>query len=106
MSSVHGVRATLWMALVRFGRHDGEGPECVEAEGALLTALNRTNHRVALGDAAVYFIEGDPDTGRVIHFTACLGTYLTYVVYEAVGVTDASIVESATTVTQEVLSHL
>ncbi|RZU73492.1 hypothetical protein EV384_1897 [Micromonospora kangleipakensis] len=105
-SAVNGARASLWVALVRYGRHDGQGPQCVKRDWSLLGAINRTNHRVALGDGAVYFVEDDPDTGRVIYLAACLGTYLVYVRYEAVGATDASIVESASTVAQEVLSQL
>ncbi|MBM0227037.1 MULTISPECIES: hypothetical protein [Micromonospora] len=104
--TVNGARASLWVALVRLGRHDGQGPQCIKRDGSLSWAINRTNHRVALGDGASYFVSGDRDTGRVIHFTACLGTYLVYVGYEAVGATDASIVESASTVVQEVLSQL
>ncbi|MFE9693531.1 hypothetical protein [Micromonospora sp. NPDC005806] len=105
-STLNGSRASLWVALVRFGRHDGQGPQCVKRDGSLLMPLNRTSYRITLGDAAVYFFEGDPDTGRVIHLSACLGTYLVYVRYEAVGATDASMVESAATVGQEVLSWL
>ncbi|MEU8259105.1 hypothetical protein AB0C02_00565 [Micromonospora sp. NPDC048999] len=101
-----GARASLWVALVRFGRHDGHGPRCIDRDGSLPMALNRTNHRVALGDGAVYTVSGDPVTGQVINFTACLGTYLVHVRYEAVGATDAAVVESATTVAQEVLSWL
>ncbi|MGW0434832.1 hypothetical protein ACWDV4_20125 [Micromonospora sp. NPDC003197] len=105
-STVNGVRASLWVALVRYGRHDGQGPQCIKRDTALLTPLNRTTYRIPLGDAAVYFFAGDPGTGRIIHLTACLGTYLVYVRYEAVGVTDTAIAESAATVGQEVLSWL
>lgn len=105
-STVHGSRASLWVALVRFGRHDGQGPQCVKRDGSLMMAINRTNHPVALGDGAVYLIEEDRDTGSVVYLTACLGTYLVYVRYEAAGATDASIVESASIVAQEVLSQL
>ncbi|MFU8853590.1 hypothetical protein ACNAW0_21770 [Micromonospora sp. SL1-18] len=98
--------ASLWVALVRCGRHDGQGPRCIERDGALLTVVNRASHRVALGDRAVYLVSGNPVTGQVINFTACLGTYLVYVRYEARGATEAAIVESATTVAQEVLSWL
>ncbi|MCM0679166.1 hypothetical protein NCC78_31530 [Micromonospora phytophila] len=105
-STVIGSRASLWVALVRFGRRDGQGPRCIQRDGSLLMPTNRPSYRVALGDRAVYFMENSPDTKRVIHLTACLGTYLVYVIYEAVGATDASIVEAATVVAQEVLSWL
>ncbi|MCP3785107.1 hypothetical protein NLX85_17195 [Micromonospora sp. A3M-1-15] len=68
--------------------------------------VNRVNHPVVLGDGAVYTVAGDPAGGRVVNFAACLGTYLVWVRYEVVGATDAAAVESATTVTQEVLSWL
>ncbi|MGY0004786.1 hypothetical protein ACW0Q9_12885 [Micromonospora sp. I033] len=94
------------MALVRFGRHDGQSPRCVDRDGLPAMIVNRVNHPVVLGDGAVYTVAGDPAGGRVVNFTACLGTYLVWVRYEVVGATDAAAVESATTVAQEVLSWL
>jgi len=101
-----GARASLWVALVRCGRHDGDGPRCIERDGAMPTALNRVKHRVALGDGAGYVVSGNPVTGQVVNFSACLGTYLVYVRYEAVGATQPATVESATVVAEEVLSWL
>ncbi|MFJ8581843.1 hypothetical protein [Micromonospora sp. NPDC093277] len=105
-STTDGERASLWVVLARFGRHDGQGPRCITIDGLLLNPVNRVKHPVALGDAAVYFLEGDSVTSQVIHLSACIGTYLVYVRYEVVGATDAAVVESATSVAQEVLSWL
>ncbi|MFC0030250.1 hypothetical protein ACFFMM_12045 [Micromonospora chaiyaphumensis] len=105
-SNTDGQRASLWVALARFGRHDGQSPRCVDRHGLPMMIINRVNHPVALGDGAVYTVAGDPAGGRVVNVTACLGTYLVWVRYEVVGTTDAAAVESATIVAQEVLSWL
>ncbi|MEV4824635.1 hypothetical protein [Micromonospora sp. NPDC049274] len=105
VKSTH-IRATyLWVSLGRFGRHEGRGPRCVDRDG-LQTVVNGRNHPLALGDSAVYFLAGDPATGRRINFSTCLGTYGVVVAYEAYDTADAAMVESAAAVAQEVLSWL
>ncbi|WP_089016655.1 hypothetical protein [Micromonospora coriariae] len=104
-STKEGARASLWVSLGRYGRHEGRGPRCLDRDG-LLMVINNTNHPVALGDRAVYFIAGDRETGRRINLSTCFGTYGVLVEYEATAVADTAIVESAATVAQEVLSWL
>ncbi|MEV1333086.1 hypothetical protein AB0J20_26335 [Micromonospora costi] len=105
-SAVDGARASLWVALARIGRHDGQGPECIRREGSLLRPINRTNHRVALGDGGSYYFASASDAARTVHLSVCLGTYLVYVRYETVGATEPAVVDGAVAVAQEVLSWL
>ncbi|MEO3746519.1 hypothetical protein [Plantactinospora sp. B5E13] len=100
-----GRRGELAVGVTRYGRSGGRGPSCLARDG-LRPALNRQNHPVALGDAAVYWLEGSPDTGRVLRLTACSGTYRVAVEYAATGIGDAAIVEAAVAVGQEVLAKL
>lgn len=99
-----GRRGELAVGVTRYGRSGG-GPSCLARDG-LWTADNRQNHPVTLGDAGIYWLEGSPDTGRVLRLTACSGTYRVTVEYKATGVGDAAIVESAVAVGQEVLAKL
>lgn len=98
-------RTFLWVSLGRYGRHEGRGPRCLDRDG-LEPVLNNRNYPFALGDRALYYLSGDSETGRRIHFSVCLGTYGVLVDYEAAGVADPAVVESAATVAQEVLSWL
>jgi len=105
MSGKETRRTFLWVSLGRYGRHEGHGPRCLD-RGGLATVLNSRNYPFALGDRALYYLSGDRETGRRIHFSVCLGTYGVLVDYEATGVGDPAVVESAATVAQEVLSWL
>ncbi|MFC3500572.1 hypothetical protein ACFOOK_06260 [Micromonospora krabiensis] len=96
-SAPGGSHAALWVALVRLGRRDGQGPRCESADKTLYQPLNRRTQPLALGDRALYFFDGDPAAGRTVHLSACLGTYLVYVHYSAVGVTDAALADAALT---------
>ncbi|TDC29257.1 hypothetical protein E1211_26345 [Micromonospora sp. 15K316] len=99
--------ASLWVALIRLGRHDGEGPRCVGRSRPLhMPVINRVNHPVALGDAAAYVLSGAPDTDRHVRLSVCFGSYLVYVQYAARQVGDRALVDAATTVGREVLSWL
>ncbi|WP_433119292.1 hypothetical protein [Micromonospora sp. CA-246542] len=105
VSETRAPRTSLWVSLGRYGRFEGRGPRCLDL-GGLQPALNRRNHPFALGDSALYYLSGDSETGRRIHFSVCLGTYGVLVDYEAYGVADPAMVESTASVAQEVLSWL
>ncbi|MEU7925408.1 hypothetical protein [Micromonospora sp. NPDC049107] len=105
MSGTQAPRTSLWVSLGRYGRYEGRGPRCLD-RGGLQPASNRRNQPFALGDRALYYLSGDSETGRRIHFSVCLGTHGVLVDYEATGVADPAVVESAATVAQEVLSWL
>ncbi|MFD0783528.1 hypothetical protein ACFQZ8_06320 [Micromonospora azadirachtae] len=101
------LRASLWVALIRLGRHDGEGPRCVGREGPLhMPIVNRVNHPAKLGDAAAYVVSDTADTDRQVHLSVCFGTYLVYVQYAAREVGEGALVDAATAVGQEVLAWL
>lgn len=105
LENTQGRATHLWVSLARFGRHEGRGPRCMDRDG-LVVILNRRNHPFALGDSALYVLSGDPATGRRITFSTCLGTYGVIVEYEVYDTADATMVESAAAVAQEVLSWL
>ncbi|WP_433537838.1 hypothetical protein ACQPZK_09030 [Micromonospora sp. CA-249363] len=105
MAGTKAQSAYLWVSLGRYGRYEGRGPRCLD-RGGLQPAMNRRNQPFALGDGALYYLSGDRETGRRIHFSVCLGTYGVLVNYEATGIADPAVVESAATVAQEVLSWL
>lgn len=107
VSPVDGSPIHLEVLLSHYGRLDGEGPRCVErSEIPYSVNLAPIKGQLPLGDFAGYFIDYEAPTERYrIDLIICLGTYETYVQYVAAEMTVPSLIDSASTVGLEVLSH-
>lgn len=104
LSPVDGLRVEIGVWIIHYGRRDGAGPSCVDSDEQWFYA--QIVGQLPLGDRAGYLIRADPNTKRNrIHLSICLGTYKVVVEYAVAGVTDADMIESASTVGLEVLSR-
>lgn len=107
LSPVDGSPVGFEVGLHHRGRHEGKGPRCAERlEEEFYLRFSADKGQLPLGDQATYFIEHEQDTGRShIDLSICLGTYVVYVHYIAAGVPVPRLIDSASTVGLEVLSH-
>lgn len=107
VSPIDGSPIDLDVWLYHYGRYDGEGPRCVErSEVPISLHFASVKGQLPLGDFAGYFIDYNVPTNRNrINLIICLGTYETRIEYAAARVTAPSLIDSASAVGLEVLSH-